>query len=289
MRKLFLLFSVLLMLTLVLAACGGDEPPPPPSPTNTSVPVPATEEPTTTPEVEEEAQPEPTTTEAPAPETEEEPAPEPEAEAPAEEPASESPVDEPDAAAAGGVRTFVIVPEQSVATYIVAEEFFGGALDRLGIEPGLVDTIGSTQQVNGEMQLDFGNSADPLVSNQFEVNINSLTSDQSRRDNRIREANLESNRFPLALFTITSLENAPASFADGDEVAFQAAGDITIREITQPTTFDVTAQLNGDTITGVAATRLKMSDFGFAPPNFANMFSVEDEFTAQVEFTFQEQ
>ena len=187
------------------------------------------------------------------------------------------------------MRTFVIVPDQSSASYIVDEEFFGGAVDRLGVEAGLVDTIGSTQEVSGEMQLDFGNPSNPLVSNQFEVNLQSLTSNQSRRDNRIREANLESNRFPLALFTIISLENAPASFADGDEVTFQADGDITIREITQPTTFDVTAQLNGDTITGVAVAQLKMSDFGFSPPNFANLFSVADEFTAQVEFTFQEQ
>ncbi len=49
------------------------------------------------------------------------------------------------------------------------------------------------------------------------------------------------------------------------------------------------ATLEGDTITGVATANLKMTDFGFTPPNFANMFSVEDEFVTEVVFTFKEQ
>ncbi len=191
------------------------------------------------------------------------------------------------AAPAAEIRTFVIVPEQSQASYIVAEEFFGGALNQLGIQPGLVDTIGVTQEVSGEMQLNLNDPAAPLVSNQFSVNLQSLTSDQSRRDNQIRQRWLESNSYPLAEFTITSLENLPASYPQGQEVTFQANGDITIRDITRPVTFDVTASFAGDTITGVATTQLKMTDFGFPPPNFANLFSVADDFTAQVEFTFQ--
>jgi polyisoprenoid-binding protein YceI len=226
----------------------------------------------------------PASTEAPS---------EPETEQQAEPEAAEESVAEPESAVeeapVSDVRTFVIVPEQSRASYIVAEEFFAGALDRLGIQPGLTDTIGSTQEVTGEMQLDFGNLADPVVSGQFAVNIESLTSDQPRRDNRIREANLESSRYPLAEFTITGLENAPTAYAEGEEVTFQALGDITIREITVPATFDVTATLDGGIITGVATTQLAMSDFGFDPPNFANMFTVANEFTAQVEFTFQQQ
>ena len=54
-------------------------------------------------------------------------------------PATEVPAaDQPAAAPApvGGQRTFVIVPEQSKASYLVNEEFFGGALDKLGIAAG---------------------------------------------------------------------------------------------------------------------------------------------------------
>jgi polyisoprenoid-binding protein YceI len=187
-------------------------------------------------------------------------------------------------AAAG--QTFVIDPAQTTASYIVAEEFFGGALGQLGIQPGLVNTIGRTQEVNGQLQLDLSNPAAPGASGQFTVDLRTLASDQPRRDNRIREANLESNRFPLAEFTLTSLENTPASYTEGEEVAFTANGNLTIRDITRPVAFEVTARRQGNLITGVAVTQLKMTGFGFDPPNFANLFSVANDFTVQVEFTF---
>jgi polyisoprenoid-binding protein YceI len=321
MKRLPILLTVLIVGTIVLAACGASEAAAP-APTNTPLPpAPAAEEETASEpeeaavESEEAAEAESgteeeTVSEEQASETEavtepeapaaeetaesvtegdsEESAAEMEVEADSGTESEEAPAEEaPEAASA--VRTFVIMPEQSKASYIVAEEFFGGALDRLGIQPGLVDTIGSTQEVNGEMQLNLSDPSSPLVSSQFEVNIRSLTSDQSRRDNIIRDRWLESNTYPSAQFTITSLENVPGSFNEGEEVTFKANGDITVRDITQPASFDVTAKLEGDTITGVATTELKMTDFGFDPPNFANVFSVANEFTAQVEFTFEEQ
>ena len=76
---------------------------------------------------------------------------------------------------------------------------------------------------------------------------------------------------------------------EGDEVQFKLVGDLTIREITQPATFDVTAKLEGDTITGVATAQLLMTDFGIDPPNFANTLTVQNEFAVQVEFTAREQ
>ena len=66
-------------------------------------------------------------------------------------------------------------------------------------------------------------------------------------------------------------------------MSFQLVGDLTIREITQPAIFDVTASLSGDTLNGVATTRLKMSDFGIDPPNFANTLTVADEFGIEMQ------
>lgn len=188
---------------------------------------------------------------------------------------------------ADGVRTFTIVPAESRASYIVAEEFFGGALGRFGISPGLVDTIGSTRETDGELQINLSDP-NPLVSANFSVNIQSLTSDQSRRDNQIRRRWLESNSFPLAEFRATGLAEVPTDYADGETVNFKVRGDMTIREITNPVTLDVTASLAGKTITGVATTGLAMTDFGFNPPSFANLFDVANEFIVEVEFTLVE-
>jgi hypothetical protein len=43
--------------------------------------------------------------------------------------------------------------------------------------------------------------------------------------------------------------------------------------------------MNGNTITGTATTFLLMRDFGFDPPNIANLVSVEDGVNLTVNFT----
>lgn len=184
-----------------------------------------------------------------------------------------------------GQRTFVIVPAESKASYLVDEEFFAGALSKLGIAAGLADVIGSTQEIEGRLTLNLDDLSAPLGENTFTVKMNTFTTDQKDRDKWIRENGPRFNDYPLASFTATSIEGAPAAYNEGDEVSFKLSGDLTIREITKPVTFDVTASLRGDTLTGVATTRLKMSDFGIEPPNFANTLTVADEFGIEVQMT----
>ena len=298
-RKLSVGLPLLALGLFVLSACvsGGTAAPVPTSkPVSEPTDAPQTESRTKTDEETIAEEPTVEVAEEPAEEVAEEVAEEP-AEEPAEEVAGEAeeamtvePTVEPEAMAeeTNAVRTFMIVPEESKASYIVDEEFLGGALDRLGISPGLVDTIGSTQEIEGELQLKL-NDPSPLVLGHFVVNLQSLTSDQDRRDNQIRQRWLESNTYPLAEFTATGLEDAPQEYTEDEAVTFKVNGDMTIREITNPVTFDVTATLTGDAITGVTATQLKMTDFGFPPPSFGDVFDVADEFTVEVEFTFKEQ
>jgi len=257
------LYLVLFLTIFLVAACGGSAAPPP---TPASI-----EEPAATP-------------------------------APVEEPAvtltlAAEPVATPtpvaDADTVGqqetGPRTFVIVPGESKASYVVDEEFFADALSKYGIQAGLTDTIGSTQEIEGELQLNLDDLSAPLGVNRFTVNLATLTSNQPLRDRWIRQNGPQFNQFPNAEFVATGIEDAPDTYSEGDEVQFKLVGDLTIREITQPVTFDVTAKLEGDTITGVATAQLLMTDFGIEPPDFANTLSVENEFVVQVEFTAEEQ
>jgi polyisoprenoid-binding protein YceI len=183
-----------------------------------------------------------------------------------------------------GQRTFVIVPEQSKASYLVDEEFFGGAFEKYGIAAGDSDVVGSTQQIAGQLQLDLDNLSDALGENRFTVQMNTLVTGEDRRDGWIRENGPRFNDYPEATFVATAIAGAPARYDNGQEVGFQLIGDLTVRDVTQPVTFDVNAKLAGDTLSGTATTRLKMSDFGIEPPNFANTLTVADEFRIQVEF-----
>ena len=75
---------------------------------------------------------------------------------------------------------------------------------------------------------------------------------------------------------------------EGQEVSFKLVGNLTIREITKPVTFDVTGKLVGDTVTGTAVTQILMKDFGFDPPSIAGMLTVKDGVTIRVNFTAKE-
>ncbi len=189
--------------------------------------------------------------------------------------------------AVSGQRTFVIVPAQTTASYLVDEEFLGGALDKLGIAAGANDVVGSTQQIEGQLQLNLDDLSAALGDNRFAVQMDTLTTDQDRRDNWIREDGPRFNQYPQATFVATAIEGAPATYTAGQEVNFQLIGDLTVRDVTKPVTFDVTASLAGDTLTGVATTQLKMSDFGIEPPNFANTLTVADDFGIKVDFVAQ--
>lgn len=213
----------------------------------------------------------------------------------AEPEATEPPADEPaeaaddPAEAPSGTRVFVIVPEESRASYIADEEFFGDALPKYGIPIGTQDTVGSTQAIEGQFTLNWDDLSAPLGENEFRVDLSTLTSDQRLRDEWLRDNGPQFATFPDAIFVAERLENAPTSYTEGEEVTFQMVGQLTIHDVTQPTTFDVTASLSGDTVTGVAETTILLTDFGIEPPNFINTLTVQNEMGIRVEFTAREQ
>jgi polyisoprenoid-binding protein YceI len=183
------------------------------------------------------------------------------------------------AAPIAGARTFRIVPDQTEASYEVQEQFLNRDLPNMA--------VGKTNTVEGEFQFSLDGKPTGQVT-KFTVDLRTLTSDESRRDNRIRRQWLESEKYPTAEFVSTEAQNLPASYAEGQEVSFKLVGNLTIREITRPVTFDVIGKLMGDTVTGTASTQILMKDFGFDPPSVAGMLTVKDGVTIRVNFTAKE-
>jgi polyisoprenoid-binding protein YceI len=178
-------------------------------------------------------------------------------------------------------RTFQIVPQASEASYAVEEEFFNRAVR-------FVTAIGRTSTIEGEFNLTIEGNQIQLGENGFVVDLRTLTSDSGQRDRRIRSEWLESNTYPWAEFRATEVRGFPAVAAEGQDVEFELAGDMTIREVTQPLVFDTTARLEGDILTATAVTYMYMRDFGFEPPNILGMLTVTDGVTVTVELTAQE-
>ncbi len=179
-----------------------------------------------------------------------------------------------------GAETWVfrIVPGQSEARYEVQEE-----LTFLGIDRSVA--VGRTRAIEGEVQLALQNDTITLGANKFRVDLRTLTSDDQRRDARLREQWLESNRFPFAEFVATAAQGSMRNSSRGQELSYRLAGQMTVRHVTSPATYEIEAVLLGDTLAGTARATLRMSDFGFEPPASFGFFKVENEFTVVVEFS----
>lgn len=242
---------IILLLALALAACGGQALQTTPTPTNTSVgsqgelPAPV------------QANSSPTTSIVEQPTAQ----------------ASETPVL---GSPQSGLRTYRIIPGESQLQYEVGETFLNQN-NRFNL------AVGITTQITGEVQVDPAAPQNAVIG-EISADVSQFHSDSPRRDNAIRDRFLESSRFPIVTFKPTQLEGLPAAYQPGDEIAFKVSGDLTIRQVTKPVTFDVKVKLDGDTLSGQATTTILMSDFGFGPISMAGILNTED--AVKITFTF---
>ena len=191
------------------------------------------------------------------------------------------------ASPAAGLRTFVIVPAESKASYHANEEFFAGAMKLIGFKPGKMAAVGTTQAVEGKFQLDTSRGVPVLGENTFTVRLNTLTSNQKKRDDYLREVRDDGPSFdayPLATFKATAISIQP-SRGDSDRAEYAVTGVLTIREITKPVNFDVKGQVVGDMLIGEGRTTILLSAFGIGPIEFADILSVADPVDLEVHLT----
>jgi polyisoprenoid-binding protein YceI len=163
---------------------------------------------------------------------------------------------------------------QSSVQYSVDEQFAG---------QNVSTAIGTTRQIAGDILLDRADFSQSQVGT-IVINIEQFESDSGLRDRRIRREYLESSAFPEARFVPQELINFPSEVLEGTAYTFQMQGDLTIKETTQSVTWEVSATLNGDTLSGSATTTVLMSAFDVGPIDIAGLVETSDEVSLTFEF-----
>ncbi len=176
----------------------------------------------------------------------------------------------------GNSVVFVINPEESEISYEVGETFINQD-NRFAV------AVGRTTQIDGEIIVDPVDPSSSTLS-QIKVDISQLTSDNSRRDNALRDRFLLSSQYPIATFTPTEISGLPENYKDGERIEFQVTGDLSVREVTSPVAFDVSVEIQGDTLEGEASTTILMSDFEVGPISIAGILNTEDEVSLNFKF-----
>jgi polyisoprenoid-binding protein YceI len=192
--------------------------------------------------------------------------------------AQEQDVSTPDASpsaspsAADVAFTFAVDAAQSTARYRAMEELSG---------IGANEAVGETQAIIGTLL--FDNSYVPLAGSRIDVDLRTLVSDESRRDNFLYDNVLETGEFPLATFIVTGVAGLDAGLPDGEEVTFQLVGDLTLHGVTNPATWEVTAKRDGDSVTGSANTSFVLDDYEMEKPIVGPVVSIDDEIKLEID------
>jgi polyisoprenoid-binding protein YceI len=175
-----------------------------------------------------------------------------------------------------GATVYRIVPEESEVRFIINEELFG--------QPK--EVVGRTSEVAGDLLV---NPSDPTASEVCTILINArtLVTDNEFRNRAIRGQILQSSQdeFEFAEFTPTEVTGLPESVSVGTPVMFQITGDLRVRHITQPVTFDVTATLvSEDRLEASASTTVTRGQYELTIPNAPGVANVGDDVTLEIDF-----
>ncbi len=132
--------------------------------------------------------------------------------------------------------------------------------------------VGRSNEIEGLLTIEGTNATVVDIT----VLVENITSDDSRRDGQFRGRIMNADEFPTAEFRITE----PIDFGQipvGDEqVTASATGELTLRGVTNPVTFDVTAQTTDGRIGVLGSIPVVFEDYGIENPSFGAV-RTEDE------------
>ena len=136
---------------------------------------------------------------------------------------------------------------------------------------GSTTAVGRTGEVTGSITID----GTKLTAASFEVDMASITTNDSRRDDNVQSA-LSISRFPKGTFTLTAPVELGADAAAGKPIKVDATGSLTIKGVTKTVTIPIEAQLVNGTVVVVGSTDIVFADYGVSVPRSAVVLSVED-------------
>ena len=136
---------------------------------------------------------------------------------------------------------------------------------------GDVYAVGRTPVVSGSLEADGAT----IQSARIEVDLTTITSDQSRRDPAIQRA-LDTVTFPTAVLETREPVALDAIPVDGEPFTASVPGTLTIRGISQDVDIELNGQRVGDVVVVVGTLPVDFTTFDVTMPTAPVVLSVED-------------
>ena len=162
----------------------------------------------------------------------------------------------------------------SFAGYRVKEERAG---------TGANTAVGRTQNVSGSLTID----GTTITAMQVSVDMTTLQSDDSRRDERLRTDGLQTDQFPTATFTLTKPIEVGSVPKDGQTIQAVAVGDLTLHGVTRSVEISIQAQRTGNEIQAIGSVDVALTDYAIEAPTGFLVLSIANTGTIELHLLFQ--
>ncbi len=143
--------------------------------------------------------------------------------------------------------------------------------------------VGRTPGVIGQLEI----AGTQIITVNLLADFTRLESDSSGRDSEMRTQALETATFPEATFELTEPVDLGTVPSNGETIAVDAVGELTLHGVTNTVTVPLEATLVGDTIVVVGRASVAFAEYDIATPTAAIVVSVDDvgELEFQLFFT----
>jgi polyisoprenoid-binding protein YceI len=146
------------------------------------------------------------------------------------------------------------------------------------------DAVGTTETITGAIIVNPDLSIAP--GSKISVDLRTLSSDQSMRDNYVRTRTLEIEKFPMLDIVPKRLVGLTAPLPAGNQAqaGFQIVADMTLHGVTKEVTWNAVATLGPAAVAGRATTTIDFGMFEMTKPTLARLISVDDKIHLEIEF-----
>ncbi|HEX2701337.1 MAG TPA: YceI family protein [Acidimicrobiales bacterium] len=142
----------------------------------------------------------------------------------------------------------------SRAGYRVKEILFGQS----------AEAVGRTDDVTGTIAIE----GSTVTRGSFTVDMTTVASDESRRDNQFRTRIMNVSAYPTSTFELSEPISLASVPEDGTEVGVKATGRLTLRGTTKEVTVALQAQRSGSSIKVAGSVPVVFEEWGIPNPSF---------------------
>jgi polyisoprenoid-binding protein YceI len=177
--------------------------------------------------------------------------------------AADAPTSGPSAATDG---TWTVT-KGSVVGYRVKEVLFGQSHT----------AVGRTSSVSGSL----GVRGPAIRTGKFTVQMSTVTSDESRRDDQFNGRIMDTAAYPTATFVLSKPIRFGSIPSVGASRTLGATGELTMHGTTRTVTLDVTGRYTGNQLQVTGSIPITFSDWNIGNPSFGGVVTTEDHGTLE--------